>query len=137
MEGNVSEALNMLSKPYSINGKVVHGRKIGRTIGIPTANLGFDEKMIIPCKGVYYTNVKYNNKIYRGITSIGNNPTVNGQQLTIETFILDFNKNIYDEEIKVYFIERIRGEKKFDSIEDLVSQIKKDINSIKNKSIIV
>ncbi|MBQ6820478.1 MAG: bifunctional riboflavin kinase/FAD synthetase [Clostridium sp.] len=137
LEGNVSEALNMLSKPYSINGKVVHGRKIGRTIGIPTANLGFDEKMIIPCKGVYYTNVKYNNKIYRGITSIGNNPTVNGQQLTIETFILDFNKNIYDEEIKVYFIERIRGEKKFDSIEDLVSQIKKDINSIKNKSIIV
>ena len=126
LEGEVKEATNMLSKPYSIKGKVIHGRHIGRTIGFPTANLEFNEKMVIPGKGVYYTNVKYKDRVFKGITSVGNNPTVNGKELTIETFILNFDKMIYDEELKVYFIEKIRGEMKFDSIDKLVAQIKKD-----------
>lgn len=137
LAGNVEEASKMLSKPYLIKGKVIHGKKLGRTIGFPTANLDFDEKMIIPQKGVYYTNVEYKNKIYRGITSVGNNPTVNGQQLTIETFILNFNKEIYGEEIKIYFIERIRGEIKFNSLEELVAQIKKDEKFAKDKDIVI
>ncbi|WP_411170546.1 bifunctional riboflavin kinase/FAD synthetase [Clostridium sp. MB05] len=137
LEGNVEEAFKMLSKPYLIKGKVIHGKKLGRTIGFPTANLEFDEKMIIPQKGVYYTNVEYKNKIYRGITSVGNNPTVNGQQLTIETFILNFNEEIYGVEIKIYFIERIRGEIKFNSLEELVAQIKKDEKFAKDKDIVI
>ncbi|MGF0108492.1 MULTISPECIES: bifunctional riboflavin kinase/FAD synthetase [unclassified Clostridium] len=137
LEGEVKEATNMLSKPYSIKGKVIHGRHIGRTIGFPTANLEFNDKMVIPGKGVYYTNVKYKDRVFKGITSVGNNPTVNGKELTIETFILNFDKMIYDEELKVYFIEKIRGEMKFDSIDKLVAQIKKDEDFAMSKDIII
>lgn len=137
LEGEVKEATNMLSKPYSIKGKVIHGRHIGRTIGFPTANLEFNDKMVIPGKGVYYTNVKYKDRTFKGITSVGNNPTVNGKELTIETFILNFDKMIYDEELKVYFIEKIRGEMKFDSVDKLVAQIKKDEDFAMSKDIII
>lgn len=137
LEGDVEEATKMLSKPYLIKGKVIHGKKLGRTIGFPTANLQFDEKMIIPKKGVYYTNIEYNNKIFKGITSVGNNPTVNGKQLTIETFILNFNDTIYGQEIKVYFIERIRDEIKFNSLEELIEQIKQDEKFAIDKEIVV
>lgn len=137
LEGEVKEATNMLSKPYSIKGKVIHGRHIGRRIGFPTANLEFNDKMVIPGKGVYYTNVKYKDRTFKGITSVGNNPTVNGKELTIETFILNFDEMIYDEELKVYFIEKIRGEMKFDSIDKLVAQIKKDEDFAMSKDIII
>lgn len=126
LEGEVNEAIKMLSRPYSIRGIVKHGKKLGRTIGFPTANLGFDEKIIIPKIGVYYTNVIWNNKIFKGITSVGYNPTVNGQDLTIETYILDFDNEIYGQEIEVLFLERIRDEKKFDSLDALVEKLKKD-----------
>lgn len=137
LEGDVKEASKMLSKPYLIKGKVIHGKKLGRTIGFPTANLEFDSKIIIPDKGVYYTNVEYNNKTYKGITSVGYNPTVNGQQLTIETYILDFDDTIYGQELKVYFIERIREEIKFNSLDELVKQIKKDGNFAKDREIVI
>lgn len=137
LEGEVKEATNMLSKPYSIKGKVIHGRHIGRTIGFPTANLEFNDKMVIPGKGVYYTNVKYKDRVFKGITSVGNNPTVNGKELTIETFILNFDEMIYGEELKVYFIEKIRGEMKFDSVDKLVAQIKKDEDFAMSKDIII
>lgn len=137
LEGEVKEATNMLSKPYSIKGKVIHGRHIGRTIGFPTANLEFNDKMVIPGKGVYYTNVKYKDRTFKGITSVGNNPTVNGKELTIETFILNFDEMIYGEELKVYFIGKIRGEMKFDSVDKLVAQIKKDEDFAMSKDIII
>ncbi|GAA0821889.1 bifunctional riboflavin kinase/FAD synthetase [Clostridium tertium] len=137
LEGDVKEASKMLSKPYLIKGKVIHGKKLGRTIGFPTANLEFDSKIIIPDKGVYYTNVEYNNKTYKGITSVGYNPTVNGQQLTIETYILDFDDTIYGQELKVYFIERIREEINFNSLDELVEQIKKDENFAKDREIVI
>lgn len=137
LDGDVKEAFNMLSKPYLIKGKVIHGKHLGRTIGVPTANLEYDNKMVIPSNGVYYTNVKYNNKVYKGLTSVGNNPTVNGKELTIETFILNFDEIIYGEELKVYFIERIRGEIKFNSLDELVEQIRKDEDFVKNKEIII
>lgn len=137
VEGNVSKATEMLSKPYLIKGKVIHGKKLGRTIGFPTANLEFSDKMVIPKKGVYYTNVIYGNEKFKGLTSVGNNPTVNGTELTIETFILNFDKMIYGEEIKVYFVKRIRDEVKFDSLDEMVNQIKKDEEFIKNRDIII
>lgn len=126
LNGEVLEAREMLSKPFKLKGLVTHGKKLGRTIGFPTANIKFDSKIIIPKIGVYYTNIIYNDKKYKGITSVGNNPTVNGKELTIETYILDFNSEIYDEEIEVYFIDRIRDEKKFSSVDELVIQLKKD-----------
>ena len=118
LNGNVDKAMKMLNRPYIIKGKVVHGKKLGRTIGFPTANLDYSKEALIPRKGVYYTNVQWQGKIYKGITSVGNNPTVNGDKLTIETYILDFNNDLYGHNIKVYFIKKIRDEKKFNSIDD-------------------
>ena len=126
VNGNIDLANKMLSRSYSIIGKVVHGKKLGREIGFPTANLSYKTEKLIPKIGVYYTNVLWNNKIYKGITSIGNNPTVNGEKITLETFILDFDKDIYDEEIFVYFIKFLMEEKKFSSIENLKNQLKLD-----------
>ena len=126
LSGNVDKAMKMLNRPYCIKGKVVHGKKLGRAIGFPTANLDYSKVALIPKKGVYYTNVQWQGKIYKGITSVGNNPTVNGDKLTIETYILDFNNDLYGHNIKVYFIKKIRDEKKFNSIDDLVIQLKKD-----------
>ena len=126
LNGNVDKAMKMLNRPYIIKGKVVHGKKLVRTIGFPTANLDYSKEALIPRKGVYYTNVQWQGKIYKGITSVGNNPTVNGDKLTIETYILDFNNDLYGHNIKVYFIKKIRDEKKFNSIDDLVIQLKKD-----------
>ena len=126
LNGNVDKAMKMLNRPYIIKGKVVHGKKLGRAIGFPTANLDYSKEALIPKKGVYYTNVQWQGKIYKGITSVGNNPTVNGDKLTIETYILDFNNDLYGHNIKVYFIKKIRDEKKFNSIDDLVIQLKKD-----------
>lgn len=126
LNGNVDKAMKMLNRHYIIKGKVVHGKKLGRTIGFPTANLDYSKEALIPRKGVYYTNVQWQDKIYKGITSVGNNPTVNGDKLTIETYILDFNNDLYGHNIKVYFIKKIRDEKKFNSIDDLVIQLKKD-----------
>ena len=128
LNGNINKAMKMLNRPYFIKGKVVHGKKLGRTIGFPTANLDYSKEALIPRKGVYYTNVQWQGKIYKGITSVGNNPTVNGDKLTIETYILDFNNDLYGHNIKVYFIKKIRDEKKFNSIDDLVIQLKKDKN---------
>lgn len=124
--GNIEESNVMLLRPYMLKGKVKEGKKIGRTIGFPTANLDYNKDFVIPKVGVYYTNVEYNSKIYKGITSVGFNPTVNGKELTVETNILNFEKNIYEDELKIYFIERIRNEKKFNSLEELQSQLYKD-----------
>ena len=134
-EGDICESNKMLTRPYAISGIVEHGRQLGRTIGFPTANLKYENNKIIPKNGVYYTNVKWKNNIYKGITNIGSNPTVNGQKLTVETFILDFNEDIYNEQITIYFIERIRDEEKFNSIDELKNQIKKDEQYAKTKEI--
>lgn len=136
-DGEISEANKMLTRAYSLSGIVEHGRQIGRTIGFPTANLKFEEEKIIPNTGVYYTNVRWKNNLYKGITSVGSNPTVNGKRLTVETFILDFHQDIYEDEIVVYFIEKIRNEKRFDSIDCLKEQLKKDEEYAKSKELAV
>jgi len=133
--GNIEEANNMLSKPYSIKGEVIHGKKLGRKLGYPTANLKINHEYALPKIGVYYTNVEIDNKVYKGITSVGYNPTVNGKKLTIETFILNFEKEIYGNEIRVYFINRIRDEIKFNSLEELIEILKSDEQYAKNKEL--
>jgi riboflavin kinase/FMN adenylyltransferase len=125
-DGEVLDASKMLNVPYSLSGEVVHGRQIGRTIGFPTANLKYDENFILPKIGVYYTKIRVNNNMYKGITSVGKNPTVKGKNLTIETHILDFNEDIYGKKIEVDFIKRIREEKKFNSLEELKEQLEID-----------
>ncbi|WP_297425112.1 bifunctional riboflavin kinase/FAD synthetase [Clostridium sp.] len=133
-EGDVLDASKMLGMPYTLSGEVIHGKKIGRTMGFPTANLKYDENFILPKIGVYYTNIRVNNNIYKGITSVGNNPTVKGKKLTIETYILDFDKEIYGEQIDVSFIKKIRDEKKFNSLDDLKNQLEKDKSFARNEN---
>lgn len=135
--GDVALACRLLGRPFSIKGIVIDGRKIGRTIGFPTANLRLKENYVLPKTGVYYTNVVYDNTVYKGITSVGFNPTVDGKELTIETYILDFNKNIYNDELNLAFIERIRNEEKFNNIDELIAQLQKDLNYAKKQPILL
>lgn len=134
-DGKIKEANDMLLKPYMLKGKVVSGKKIGRTLGFPTANLDYNKDFVIPKVGVYYTLVKYQGKIYKGITNVGNNPTVGINDLTIETYILNFDYDIYNRELKVYFLDRIRDQQKFGSLEDLKAQLQKDKNFANLKNI--
>lgn len=135
LNGKVNEANEMLNRKYMISGTVVKGRQLGRTFGFPTANIELDYKYILPEIGVYYTNVEYNENKFKGITNIGTNPTVNGNSLTIETNILDFDENIYGKQIKLYFVDKIRNQKKFDSIDELINQLKKDKEYGKNRKL--
>ncbi|KGK88513.1 bifunctional riboflavin kinase/FAD synthetase [Clostridium sp. HMP27] len=134
-QGDIKKANSMLYVPFSIEGKVVRGRQIGREIGFPTINLDYNKDYVIPKGGVYSTIVKYKDKFYKGVTNIGYNPTVENQKLSIETHILDFNNNIYDETIRVYFTGRIRDEKKFDSLEELACRIEKDKEYVEKQNL--
>lgn len=125
-KGKIEQANKLLTRPFELDGIVVHGKKIGRTIGFPTVNLSYNEEIILPKIGVYFTNVIIDNKIYKGITNVGNNPTVNGDNITVETYILNFSKDVYGKKIKVYFLERIREQEKFESLEILKKQLEKD-----------
>jgi riboflavin kinase/FMN adenylyltransferase len=125
--GNIECVNKMLFRPFMVQGKIIQGKKIGNTIGFPTANLEYDDKFVLPKEGVYYTQVKYNNILYKGITSIGTNPTIRGiNKLTIETYILDFNASIYGENIELCFLKRIRGMIKFSSLQELTAQLESD-----------
>lgn len=125
-DGEVEKASVLLGRPYSLEGKVVTGKRLGNTIGFPTANIEINLKRLLPKGGVYYTNVIFENKIYKGITNIGYNPTVQGDSLSVETYILDFSQSIYEQYIEVYFVKRIRDEVKFESIDMLVKQLEQD-----------
>ncbi|SKA76512.1 riboflavin kinase / FMN adenylyltransferase [Clostridium sp. USBA 49] len=128
--GEIETANKMLLIPFMLGGKVIKGKQIGRTIGFPTANLKYNINIILPRKGVYFTLIQYQGNIYKGITSIGYNPTVENSKknISVETYILDFNKDIYGENINIYFISRIRDEIKFNSIKELATQLEKDKN---------
>lgn len=136
-DGKITEANNMLIKPFMLKGTVIRGKQLGRKLGFPTANLNYHESFVIPKNGVYATIVEYKNCFYKGMTSVGVNPTVQLKTKTIfiETYILDFNKNIYGEDIKVYFIKRMRDEFKFNSLEELIEQLTKDKLIVENEKI--
>lgn len=125
--GKIQKANLLLGYEYSITGIVVEGQKIGRKIGFPTANIEqADEYKLITANGVYACRVEYEGKIFKGMGNIGVRPTVNNSDLTIEVNIFDFDKEIYDEEITIYFIDRIRDEVKFDNLDGLKEQLGKD-----------
>lgn len=125
--GKIKKANLLLGYEYSITGIVVEGQKIGRKIGFPTANIEqADEYKLITANGVYACRVEYEGKIFKGMGNIGVRPTVNNSDLTIEVNIFDFDKEIYDEEITIYFIDRIRDEVKFDDLDGLKEQLGKD-----------
>ncbi|MGL4798520.1 MAG: bifunctional riboflavin kinase/FAD synthetase [Cellulosilyticaceae bacterium] len=125
-KGDMEQATEWLGHPYSVVGSVIHGKKLGRTIGFPTINLIADPDRVHPPNGVYATIVKVYNQLFMGITNIGYNPTVGGKVKMIETHLFDFEGDLYGEEVEVMFYEAIRPEKKFASIDELSAQITKD-----------
>ena len=130
MEGAMEQAAQLLGRPYSVQGEVVHGKKLGRKMGFPTANLLPDKGKILPPFGVYVTQVLVGNDIYMGVTNVGNRPTVDdGEQITVETNLLDCDKDLYGQNINVLFLSQLRKEKKFSSIDALQAQIVLDEQS--------
>ena len=125
-DGNIISANKMLGYHYSVSGKIIDGKKLGRTIGYPTANIKVDELKLLPKKGAYIVEVYVKNKFYKGMLSIGTNPTVNGEKLTVEVYILDFNEDIYGEEITVKFRDFLHEEIKFESLEKLIERLNED-----------
>jgi riboflavin kinase / FMN adenylyltransferase len=126
-EGNIRLANSLLGYNYSISGRVVYGNRIGRTIGFPTANIDQeDEYKLISAVGVYACKVDYHGRTYKGMGNIGYRPTIDIGNLTIEVNIFDFDEEIYGEYITIYFIERIRNEKKFENLSALRDQLTVD-----------
>ena len=124
MSGNVKLANLLLGYEYSISGKVVHGNRIGRTIGFPTANIHLeDEYKLISAVGVYACKVEWKGSMYKGMGNIGYRPTVDRGNLTIEVHIFDFDHEIYGDEITIYFIDRIRDEIRFENLAALRQQL--------------
>lgn len=126
-EGNLKHIKKLLNREYFFRGEVVYGNQLGRTIDIPTANLKVPEDKLVPPLGVYISSIEYDGHIYYGISNLGTKPTVDGQFLGLETFIFDFDENIYGQIIKVNLLDFVRPEKKFDSLENLVAQMNEDI----------
>ncbi len=134
LEGNIKEANEMLGYSYSVSGTVTHGKKIGRTIGYPTANIETDSIKLLPKKGAYIVETFVNNKQYKGMLSIGTNPTVNGDKLTVEVYILNFDEDIYDQKITVKFRDYLHEEIKFESLEKLIERLDEDKRLTENFS---
>lgn len=130
LQGDIEEANAMLGVPYHLAGKVVGGKRLGRTLGFPTANLlPSDPDKLIPAGGVYFCKATpEGNAPHRAIVNIGTRPTVDGDnhQPTIEAHILDFDGDIYGRRVDLQFLSRLRSEQKFDNISQLVSQLEID-----------
>lgn len=122
--GEMEEACRYLGHPHVLSGTVTHGKKLGRTIGIPTANLIPPAGILMPAFGVYATRVVTEEGSYPAVTNVGRRPTVDdGDAVTVEPWILDFSGDLYGKTIRVEFYKRLRGEKKFDSLADLQAEI--------------
>lgn len=129
-EGNVKKASSILSYNYSLKGQVISGNQMGRELGFPTANLQIsDPYKVIPASGIYATWVHLADQVYKGMTYIGNRPTIiSGGEQRIETHILDFSEDIYGKELKIEFVKYIREDLKFEKLDTLKSQLSQDEN---------
>lgn len=129
--GQMEECAKFLGRRYALEGNVIYGKQNGKKMGFPTANLLVNESRVIPPNGVYITKCFVDNIVYNSITNIGYNPTFKGDRRLIETYIFDFNEDIYNQHIRVEFYKSIRGEIKFESVEALKEQIAVDVNTTK------
>jgi riboflavin kinase/FMN adenylyltransferase len=132
MEGHMADAKKLLGRYYQIRGEVALGRNRGsRLLGFPTANINLQDELC-PKQGIYAVTVEHNGKTYKGVANIGYSPTFDDHIFTIEVHILNYNKNIYGDSIRVNFVERLRDEIKFNSIDALAQQIRLDIDHADN-----
>lgn len=136
-DGEIIEANELLGRPFAIIGEVIHGKGLGKKLGVPTANIRLIDKYVIPKKGIYKTYTVVDGKTYLSATNIGFNPTFDELNLKIENHIIGFDNEIYGKEIEIFFLEYIRPEMKFLSIEELKEKMQEDIKYIKQNSILL
>lgn len=127
LQGDVKTAAALLGRSYNISGTVIEGKGRGVTMGFPTANIK-PHKELLPERGVYAVIVKLEERVYKGVLSIGFNTTFGNDLLSVEVYIMDYNGNIYGKPLEVLFIDRIREERRFPSADELALQIKKDVD---------
>lgn len=135
-EGRVDTARELLVTPYFISGRVESGNRVGKTLGFPTINIPLSEGGINLRRGVYLTAVKIGENIFKGLTNVGTCPTFNERKMHTETYILDYNSEIYGEEVKIFFLEFMRDEERFESPDALKDEINKNINDAMKRSFI-
>jgi riboflavin kinase / FMN adenylyltransferase len=130
IDGNIVEANKLLGRLYRVVGEVIHGDGRGKTIGIPTANLETGVEKLIPGAGVYACRVQINNKLWSAAVNVGTRPTFEStdQRSHVEAHILDYSSDLYHQKITIEFVERLRGEQRFQSVQGLIQQIHEDIN---------
>lgn len=128
-QGDVERAGQLLGRPYSLRGPVIHGFERGRTIGFPTANIAVSPDRALPAYGVYVSRAVVDDATYPAVTNIGRRPTFDDGAASIETHLLDFDGDLYGRDLKVEFLSRLRGEIKFESVPDLIAQIGRDADS--------
>jgi riboflavin kinase/FMN adenylyltransferase len=127
-QGNVTLVTRLLGRPFSLRGPVITGDRRGRTLGFPTANIAIGLDRALPEYGIYVTRAYVRENVYESCTSIGIRPTFDVEpRPTVETFIIDFDEDIYGQEMRIELLERLRGELKFESVDDLVAQMHRDV----------
>src|SRR5699024_1689891 len=132
--GDVAEAERLLGRPFTVSGTVIEGDKRGKELGYPTANLSIHDDVLLPQPGIYAVKVIYKEEYLEGMASLGTNPTFSGDQqpgLSLEVNILDYNHDLYGEELQVEWCKYIREEIKFDHVDDLIMQMKNDEQEIR------
>ncbi len=125
-EGNIHEANGCLGYPFHLCGKIVHGHKRGRALGFPTANLAVQNTRLLPANGVYICQAHLESSTFDALTNIGTRPTFDDGTRTVEAYLLDFSKDIYEEPMRLDFLHRLRPEWRFDSVNDLIHQMTED-----------
>lgn len=126
--GNIRKANELLGYNYFIKSEIVHGQKLGRRIGMPTINMVLPPDKLLPPNGVYVTEVLVDDRLYMGVTNVGCKPTVSDENIVgVETYIDNFSQDIYGKKIVIYFVDYIRPEMKFHSVEELKNQMEQDI----------
>ncbi len=126
-DGDMKGALKLIGRPFSLDGRVASGAGRGSKLGFPTANLDIDPQQALPAEGVYATWVYIDNQAHQSMTNIGRRPTFPGSERTVEVLVLDYHDNLYERELKIGIIERLRSEKQFDTAEELKKQIAEDV----------
>lgn len=130
-EGSVNDARRMLGRPYTLQGIVVHGQKLGRQLGYPTVNLALAAPAVMPADGIYAGTASFGEEPFKAAISIGVRPTVDGTARTIEAYLLDFEGDLYGRELDLRFNARLREEVKFDSLDELKAQMHRDVESVR------
>jgi riboflavin kinase / FMN adenylyltransferase len=127
-EGRMGDAKMWLGRPYSVVGEVIHGKRRGRQIGFPTANMDVWSEQVLPSNGVYAGWARLGNEVFMAAINVGVSPQFGGNDITVEPYLLDFDRQIYGQQIELSFEKLLRPEGKFSSLEELIAQIKRDVD---------